>query len=226
MSILRDFERRLESAVEGAFAKTFRSGLQPVELAKRALRDMEAGRSIGVKNEMWAPNRFVFTLSPPDRENFAGAEAALVAELSQVVRSGASERGWSLMGPPQIELETGARLKKGVFKCDATIVEGTDPAAEAPAHLTSMAGERRGQAYPLSGAVTVLGRLDECEVVLTDPAASRRHAQVRNESGVFTLTDLGSTNGTLLNGAPVSEGILDEGDRITIGQTVLEFRRG
>src|SRR6266513_480131 len=69
VSILRDFERRLEGLVEGFFAKAFRSGLQPIELAKRALREMEAGHTIGVR-EVWAPNRYTFTLSPSDRERF------------------------------------------------------------------------------------------------------------------------------------------------------------
>jgi len=225
MSILRDFERRLESVVEGAFATTFRSGLQPVELAKRALRDMEAGRSIGVKNEMWAPNHFEFLLSPTDHERFAGAEAALAQELAQVVRAGASERGWSLMGPPQIEFHTNDRLRKGVFRCKASIVEGTDPDAGWPAHLTLMSGGRHAHSYPLSGTFTTLGRSDECEVVLEDPAASRRHAEVRNEDGAFVLTDLGSTNGTSVNGAPVTTHVLEDGDRVMIGETVFEFGR-
>ena len=80
MAILREFERRLGGLVEGLFAKTFRSGLQPVELAKRVLKEMDAGRSVGV-SEVWAPNAFVFRLSPSDAEHFQQAEAALVTEL-------------------------------------------------------------------------------------------------------------------------------------------------
>lgn len=227
MSILRNFERRLESVVEGTFAKTFRSGLQPVELAKRILRDMEAGKSVGVKNELWAPNRYVFTLSTADQARFAGAESAMVSELAKVVRTGARERGWSLMGPPQIEFRTDEALKKGVFRCEAGIVEGVDAAGgiEGPAHLTLMAGDRHGQRIPLTKPLTVLGRLDDCEIVLTDPASSRRHAQVSNSNGEFTLIDLGSTNGTAVNGTRVKQHLLQEGDRITIGQTTFEFGR-
>ena len=100
--ILRDFERRLGGLVEGLFAKTFRSGLQPVELAKRVLKEMDAGRTVGV-NEVWAPNHFAFHLSPDDATRFEQAEAALVAELKSVVRENASERGWGLVGPPEVE---------------------------------------------------------------------------------------------------------------------------
>src|SRR5205823_7980807 len=93
VSILRDFERRLEGLVEGFFAKAFRSGLQPIELAKRALREMEAGHTIGVR-DVWAPNHYTFSLSQPDLERFSQAEQALASELRQLVRDGAKERGW------------------------------------------------------------------------------------------------------------------------------------
>ena len=226
MSILRNFERRLESVVEGTFAKTFRSGLQPVELAKRILRDMEAGKSVGVKNQVWVPNHYVFTLNVEDHGRFAGAEGALIQELSEVVRSGARERGWALMGPPQIDFRTDPKLKRGLFHCDAAMLEGADTGAEAPAYLTQMAGDRHCQSYPLSQPLTTMGRTDACEIQLTDPAASRTHATIVNEGGQFTLSDLGSTNGTMVNSAPIKSWILSEGDRITIGQTTFEFRKG
>ena len=76
MPILRDFERRLGGLVEGFFATTFRSGLQPVELAKRMMREMDASKTVGVK-EVWAPNRYVFTLSESDGQRFEQAEQAL-----------------------------------------------------------------------------------------------------------------------------------------------------
>ena len=81
MAILREFERRLGGLVEGLFAKAFRSGLQPVELAKRVMREMDAGRSVGV-SEVWAPNAFASACRPTDAEHFQQAEAAIVTELS------------------------------------------------------------------------------------------------------------------------------------------------
>ncbi|MBI4259747.1 MAG: DUF3662 domain-containing protein, partial [Actinobacteria bacterium] len=87
MSILKSFERRLEGLVEGFFAKAFRTGLQPVELARRLLKEMDAGQTVGVRG-VWVPNRYEFRLSPQDHERFAQAEEALVQELRQVVREG------------------------------------------------------------------------------------------------------------------------------------------
>ncbi len=78
--------------------------------------------------------------------------------------------------------------------------------------------------YPLSKHVVTLGRLADCDVVLSDPGASRHHAEIRRENGSYVIIDLGSTNGTMVNEATVDERQLEEGDRITIGRTVLEFR--
>src|SRR5262245_5799704 len=227
MPILRDFERRLGGLVEGFFATTFRSGLQPVELAKRLLREMDANKTVGVR-EVWAPNRYLFTLSESDGQRFEQAEQALVSELKQVVREGASERGWGLVGPPEVEFEVDADLGKGRFGCEASFVEGEEELAPQPAvgergTLTFAGG---GRSIPLTRPEVTLGRLPECDVVVDDPGASRQHARIRRTDAGFELIDLGSTNGTLVNDVPVGEHLLEDGDRITIGQTVLEFRSG
>lgn len=227
MQILRGFERRLGGLVEGLFAKTFRSGLQPIELAKRVLREMDAGRTVGV-SEVWVPNVFAFRLSPVDAERFQQAEAALVSELKEVVRENASERGWGLVGPPEITFETDQRLKKGEFRCRASLVEGEEKIEPVPASAASLVihdGDET-RSVVLTAEVVTIGRLPECQVAITDTGASRRHAQIRRTDGGYTLTDLGSTNGTRVNGQTIQTRALADGDRITIGSTVLEFRQG
>ena len=231
MPILRDFERRLGNMVEGFFATAFRSGLQPVELAKRILREMDAGKSVGVKG-VWAPNHFVFTLSSEDAERFQQVEGALVAELKQVVRDAAAERGWGLVGPPEIEFRTDDSIGRGQFGCEATLVEGEPEPARAPsatggeAAIVLLEEGHEARTYQLHKQSVAIGRLPECDIVISDPGASRRHATITREDGSeYVLTDLGSTNGTLVNDEPVGEHVLSDGDRITIGNTVLEFRR-
>ena len=212
--------------MEGLFSKTFRSGVQPVELAKRVIKEMDAGRAVGV-NEVWAPNHFEFTLSPDDRERLAHAETAMAKELGAVILENASERGWGLVGPPEVSFETDDRLRKGDIRCVASLVEGPgkmEPSAPMPSLVIREEGRER--TVTLAGEVATIGRLPECEVPLKDRGASRRHAQVRVRDGIATLTDLGSTNGTEVNGHPVQTTPLDDGDRITIGTTVLVFRRG
>lgn len=227
MPNLRDFERRLGGLVEGLFSKTFRAGVQPVELAKRLIKEMDTGRTVGV-NEVWAPNHFEFTLSPGDRERLAHAEAAITKELGTVMLQNASERGWGLVGPPEVTFETDERLKKGDIGCVASLVEGPEKVEPSPAPAPSLVVREEGndRTVTLAGDSATIGRLAECEVALKDRGASRRHAQIRLKDGVATLTDLGSTNGTEVNGHPVQTATLDDGDRITIGTTVLVFRRG
>jgi hypothetical protein len=223
--ILRDFERRLENLVEGFFAATFRSGLQPVELAKRLMREMDANRTVGVR-EIWAPNRFVFSLSDHDAERFEQAERALVAELRQVVRETAAEHGWGLVGPPEIELEVDEDLGKGRFECAASFVEGQGELPPQPATEQARLVLPDGRAFALVKTSITIGRLSECDVVLDDAGASRQHARIRRADAGYVITDLGSTNGTLVNGRQAPEQALGDGDTITIGETDIEFRSG
>ena len=227
MAILRDFERRLGSLVEGMFATTFRSGLQPVELAKRLMREMEANKTVGVR-DVWAPNRYLFTLSEHDAKRFEQAEHALISELRQVVREAATERGWGLVGRAEIEFEVDEDLGKGRFQCEASFVESEGELAPqtSASDRGALVDLADGQRYPLADASATIGRLSECDVVVDDPGASRQHATIRRTDSGFLLTDLGSTNGTLVNDQPIQEHVLQDGDRITIGETVLEFRSG
>jgi len=227
--ILRDFERRLGNMVEGFFATTFRSGLQPVELAKRVMREMESGKTVGVR-DVWAPNHFVFSLSEEDGVRFERAEQALVAELKRVARETALERGWGLVGPPEVEFEIDGSLGRGKIRCAVTFAEGPEELAPAvplvgEATLVRLEDDRAVDTFRLKAESTI-GRLPDCEVHLADPGASRHHARITHGDGGYVLADLGSTNGTLVNDHPVSEHVLADGDRITIGTTVLEFRRG
>jgi hypothetical protein len=250
MPILRDFERRLEGLVEGLFASAFRGGLQPVELAKRILREMDAGKTVGV-NEVWAPNHFSFELSRSDFDRFQQAEGALASELERVVRDHAVERGWGLLGPPEMELRVDESLGKGRFRCEASIVEGPDrmdpiPTPVAPGGVASFADGPRppgstagveasllvidegivGRTVRIRKEVLTIGRLPECDVVISDPGASRRHAEIRHDGDAYVVRDLGSTNGTIVNGEVTPSHVLRSGDRITIGTTELEFRTG
>lgn len=236
MGILTEFERRLERVIEGAFAKAFRTGLQPVELATRILREMETSKTVGVE-EVWVPNRFVFRLSEQDYQRFQQAERSLRRELEQVVREGAQQRGWSLMGPAEVLFETDSSAGQGQFTCEATLAEG--PPSPGPASPTSTRPQRalKGdprliliqngkptRTFPLAKDRVIIGRMGESDIVLADPGVSRRHAEVRAEDAQFVISDLGSTNGTMVNESTIGERILQEGDRVTIGRTVLEFR--
>jgi hypothetical protein len=182
-------------------------------------------------NEVWAPNRFEISLSNEDAPRFQQIETALVAELKTVILENAAERGWGLVGPPEVELFVDQKLKRGDLAIEASLVQGEQP-VEAP--KVPAAPERRPQlrvhedggvrAVPLDRELITIGRLSECDVVIHDANASRRHAQIRTTGGVSTLTDLGSTNGTKVNGRDVQSAELADGDRITVGATQIDYR--
>jgi hypothetical protein len=229
MGVLRNFESRLERGIEGFFKAAFRSGLQPIELAKRILREMEANKTVGVR-EVWVPNRYVVGVSSEDRERFSGAEGSLVRELETVVSEGARENGWGLVARPEVVFETEESLKRGDLVVRAELTEATGPPTPGSVRIPDAGGARLvladdGREWPLEDR-TVIGRLAGSEIEVDDPGASRRHAEIRRQGQEYVVVDLGSTNGTLVNDSPISEATLEDGDRITIGRTVLEFRRG
>jgi pSer/pThr/pTyr-binding forkhead associated (FHA) protein len=80
---------------------------------------------------------------------------------------------------------------------------------------------RAARRVPMTGAPMRIGRAPECELVLSDNRVSRRHARLAARDGVLILTDLGSTNGTRVNGHRVTEVVLGAGDRVQIGETSL-----
>jgi hypothetical protein len=230
---LRDFERRLGGLVEGLFSKTFRSGVQPIEIAKRVVRAMDDGKQVAI-NEVWAPNHFEISLSDDDAPRFQQMETALTAELKQLILETAAERGWGLVGPPEVELFVGHELRKGDLDVEASLVQGEEKVAPAAVAEAAEAGHRSEllvheggsvRAVAVDKEVLTIGRLAECDVVVDDKGVSRRHAQIRTKDGSSTVTDLGSTNGTKLNGKPVGSRALNDGDRITVGTTVIEYRR-
>lgn len=229
MGVLKDFESRLERGIEGFFKAAFRSGLQPVELAKRILREMERSKNVGVR-EVWVPNRYTLRISQEDRERFSNMEGALIRELENAVVEGAKESGYSLVARPEVVFDTDDQLKRGDVEIAAELTEATGPPEVQAASPQSMAGAALvmpddGKEFRLGGDRSVIGRLAGSEVELQDPGASRRHAEIRRQGDDYVVVDLGSTNGTLLNDSPVKEATLSDGDRITIGRTVLEFRR-
>jgi hypothetical protein len=210
---LQKFEQRLERLVEGVFAKAFRSGLQPVELGRRLVREMDLGRTVGVRGVL-APNDFVVAVGGEDREQMAPIEQTLVRELVDAAREHAKQESYRLPGPVNVELRTDPTLARGTFRLLARMVEG-----DAVASVVLADGTRIG----VGDDPVTLGRASDCNVVLADPTVSKRHAELRRQGTEIVLIDLGSTNGTKVNGAGIRERALADGDEIRIGATVMRF---
>jgi hypothetical protein len=213
---LQQFERRLERLVEGTFAKAFRSGLQPVELGRRLSREMDLQRTVGVHG-LIAPNQFKVAVSPVDAERFSSFSEALVRELSEAVREHARDEGYHFVGPVQVELDPDPSLGKGEFLVASEIASG--PGGHAAGSLRLPDGSR----VAVGDEPVSIGRQAECDVVLEDSNVSRHHAEVRRQGEEYVFVDLGSTNGSKVNGTRVKQQALSDGDEITLGKTLIRF---
>ena len=249
MSVLQRFEKRLEGLVEGAFAKVFKGVVHPVEILNAMQREAEAHKAILAGGRTLVPNRYVIDLSPYDHSRLAPYAAALAQELAQSQAEFIGEQGWTVYGDVIVEIERGEGLDTGMFRVTAEVYTGGAARAPAPAaydpgpgyspygpqqggYGPPMGGPGRnarlvsndGRTYPLSVGSTVIGRGDQANLRLPDVGISRRHARLDFDGGQVVLTDLGSTNGTSVNGQRVSAVALNPGDMIQIGTTTLTFR--
>jgi len=205
----------LERLVEGVFAKAFRSGLQPVEVGRRITREMDLGRTVGVRGVI-APNYFLITIDPSDHERFVSYEEALLRELADAAREHARDEGYHFVGPVEVLLGVDERRRRGDLKVVAEIVAAENGAVGA---LVLPDGRR----VRLGHEPAVIGRLPECAVALSDSQVSRHHAEIRPSGPGYRVVDLGSTNGTLVNDVVVQEQELHDGDVIVIGSTEIRY---
>jgi hypothetical protein len=216
---LQQFERRLERMVEGVFARAFRSGLQPVEIGRRLTREMDLRRTVAPRGRL-TPNEFTVSLSPEDRERFAPIEDELIIELIAIAQEHARIENYVFLGPVAVTVETDDELSPGTLRVAGEMLKPP------PAKETLIMPD--GRRVTLGDRQFAIGRLPECDLVLGDPNVSRRHAELRpaGAPGEYAVFDLGSTNGTKVNGLLVNGSqILRSGDEITVGATAIRFER-
>src|ERR1051325_419176 len=114
MGILREIEKRLESVVEGFFARALPGGgVQPIELGKRMVRAMEEDKTVGVGGAVFVPNAFTFKLSKKDMARLEQIRHTLKKELIAVARRAAASEKWDMVGPPEMHLVEDAAMKSG-----------------------------------------------------------------------------------------------------------------
>jgi hypothetical protein len=252
VSVLRSIEQKIEGLFEGLFGRAFRTNVQPVELARKLVKEMEDHRTVSV-SRVYVPNEYTVYLSPVDRAQFADYESSLGAELQDYLAEHARREGYVLLTPPAVRMETDDDLSMGEFGIATRMVQSERsatpppvpqveagatmvyrPTAPLPAEgprpdvalaqeiVTLTIGSKQRE---ITSRRVVIGRSKDCDVQITDPNASRRHAELRQEGAAYWMVDLDSTNGTTVNGRRTARAKLDSGDVITIGSTDLVFER-
>jgi hypothetical protein len=228
VGVLQRFERRLEGLVQGAFARAFGGWVEPVEVAAALTREAEDKKAIVAAGRVLVPNTYTVELARSDAERLREYDEPLRKELADMVAEAAQEQGWSFVGPVEVLFEEVDSLGTGAFRVRSAVVAGEVPAVP---HVSLDNGSRTPhlehglQTLPLRGT-TVIGRGGEADVQLTDTGVSRRHAELRVVGDQVEVHDLGSTNGTRVNGQRVAAATLTDGDRITVGTSDLVFRSG
>ena len=253
MNVLRSIEQKIEGLFEGLFGRAFRTNVQPVELARKLVKEMDDHRTVSV-SRIYVPNEYTVYLSPSDREQFADYEASLTTELRDYLSEHARREGYVLLTPPIVQIETDDDLAVGefgiatrttqrepvrgepaapqqlesgatmVYKPRTEIPPGGPPADVALAQeIVTLTMD--GIRHEVDKRRFVLGRSKDCDIQLADPNVSRRHAELRQEGSAYWLIDLDSTNGSQVNGTRTARAKLESGDTITVGSTDLVFER-
>lgn len=215
---LQSFEHGLERMVEGVFSRGSRSSIRPVELGRRLLREMDDHRSVDVKGRRIVPNEFLFHLSIGDHASFGDIDEALHAELAETAREYARAEGYHFMGPVKVQLQIDETLKPGRFTISSRMKEAGGGAGAGGLVLPN------GERMALGQKVVSIGRLPECTIPVADTNVSRRHCEIRPAGSAYVVVDLGSTNGTKLNGVRIQgERTLADGDIVSVGILNLRF---
>jgi FhaA, N-terminal domain/FHA domain len=253
MAVLRSIESKIEGLFEGVFGRAFRTHVQPIELARKLVKEMDDHRNVSV-SKVYVPNEYTLYLSPDDRKQFDGYEEALVGELQEYLAEHARRERYALLGAPRVEVTTDDDLAVGEFGIATRLVaeEGdvamppppelpvdqpaqtmiyrapTPPTPEAPPPepvREVITLTVAGRSHEITKPTVVLGRSREADVRVADVNVSRRHAELRQEGASYWIVDLGSTNGLEVNGKRTDRARMRDGDRITMGSTEIVFGR-
>ena len=254
MDLLSKLEHALEGMVEGVFTRAFRAPLQPIEVAKRLTREVENHRAVSVSvtyvpnvytvhlstetftgfqpisirllGELeqylreFCAERGYQTIGPIAVRLLEDAEVKQ-GEMLVAVESDAHAAPSAEPAPNIVLADTGTSRSSTVFSPD---VDHTMLIAGNPINaLEIVAGEGKGRNLPLTDGLTV-GRGSTNTIALAEMGISRRHAEIVMADNSWLLRDLGSTNGTFVNGRQITTHTLRAGDTIRIGGTVLKVR--
>lgn len=232
MGILSDFEDRIAAGIEGLFAGAFRSPVQPVEIARALARAADDGRVLGV-GTVYAPTAYTVALSEADAEKLGNFRSVLAGELETYLADHAREQGYRLPSAPQVTMVIHDDLKLGRFRVSAALAEAPADQSGPSVRLPEARSQEPGLAtvtvgdiehdVALNGDEVIVGRLAECQVCINDVNVSRRHAAFMRLDDGWALADLGSTNGTRVNGREIDRVRLTDGDLIEIGLTRLIY---
>jgi pSer/pThr/pTyr-binding forkhead associated (FHA) protein len=253
--VLRAIEQKIEALVEGVFGRAFRTNVQPVELARKLAKEMDDHRQVSVSRVYVPNEYTVFLspgdraqfegyeaslvaeLQEYLSEHARREKYALMSSPKVLIKTDedleVGEFGIATrMVQPDRRRDTPAEAPAPDVEPGATMIYKPSPLDTQPAGPATLGVERElvylrfdGDRREITKRRTVIGRSKDCDVQLSDPNVSRRHAELRQEGTAYWIIDLDSTNGIEVNGRRAKRAKLDHGDTVTLGSTDLEFER-
>lgn len=201
---------------------------------------MEDGQIIGVGGQVVAPNRYRVFLNPADYQALRSFQASLEMDLGSYLTELIAKSGATTIGRPVVQLAPSHKVAPKRVKVLTSLLDegGTKPKKHSTRPMPNLGQAVASRPYaflfygqrsiPLNKPLLAIGRGRDNDVILEDRRISRHHVQLQWRHGRFTLYDLGSKGGTTVNGRPVRECVLSEGDVISLGgvRLVLTYRGG
>lgn len=225
MGIFDRFESAVEKGVNSMFSRVFRSGLKPVDVSSALHKAADDDASETGAGKTIVPNEYIVKISPTDYASLdAEGLEVLADELAVDLTGYVAEQGYVLVGPVSVNFEQVGEELTGNLEIDAKRRKGAavpaTGAAPSPDHpIIDIDGEK----WLLTEPVTVVGRGSEADITINDSGVSRQHVEFRVTPSGVILTDLGSTNGTYVEGHRVDAATLVDGNQIVIGRTPIMF---
>jgi hypothetical protein len=240
MNLLKDLERRLKGRIEGAFSRGA-SGIQPVELAEWLGDEMDERRMVG-RDKVYAPAEFTVYLGEADADRLAPYLETLAKEFGDYLFEHGRERSYTLAHFPQVRFARREALPEGEVDIETRLAEPGESSGTTQVFSAEQLADLKAQAETaflempdgsraeLARDRMRIGRTPANDLVLDDVNVSRHHAEIDHLPEGWFVRDLGSTNGTKINGVNVSPAEpkgkpLADGDILILGATVLTFRR-
>jgi hypothetical protein len=235
MGSLQRFEQRLEHMLTGAFARTFRSAVQPVEIASALRREVDNSAQILSRDRRLAPNDFAIDLSPTDFDRLSGIGDTLSQELADMLQQHAADERYAFVGPVRLNFQRVDDLTTGRFRVRSRATSAvsqpaapTPPPSAPPSQAPSVVLVINSERHTIEPPGVVIGRGSAATLCIDDPGVSRRHAQLWVQPSPHgpevSIADLGSTNGTLVNGHRIDRATLRDGDALQLGSTSAVVR--
>jgi len=222
VSALQRFEHRLEQMISGAFARAFRSAVQPVEISAALQREVDNNAQILSRDRRLVPNSFHVELSETDLERLSAYDSQLASELTESLRDHADHQGYVFPGPVRIEFESAEDLTTGRFRvrsaAQARVTTNATQTAYGRAKFFLVVND---VTHPVNPPGLVVGRGSEADLRINDPGVSRRHAEFRVDGDRIGVRDLGSTNGLVVDGEHTTKAMLHDGSTVRVGNTTL-----